>query len=83
MVSLYCVPLCEAPVFIRRICPGMWTADASLFIVMAGVLATFEVKSPLDEDGKEVLPQVKYTTGMIRWDQRGFIFYSINADGHC
>jgi len=51
--------------FGRRICPGMWTADASLFIVMACVLATFEIKPPLGQDGDVVLPQVKYTTGMI------------------
>ncbi|KIJ46528.1 hypothetical protein M422DRAFT_134348, partial [Sphaerobolus stellatus SS14] len=51
--------------FGRRICPGMWTADASLFIIMATVLATFNISPPVDHNGKHLFPNVKYTTGMI------------------
>lgn len=51
--------------FGRRVCPGRWLADASVFIAIASVLAKFNILSPLDEKGFEVLPPLSYSTGLI------------------
>ncbi|KAI0739092.1 O-methylsterigmatocystin oxidoreductase [Daedaleopsis nitida] len=48
--------------FGRRICPGQHYADASLFIVIASVLHTFDIAPPLDSEGKPVPLEAKFTT---------------------
>ena len=50
----------------HRICPGKHLAMNSLWIAMAQLLATYTIAKPLDEDGKEVDPEVKYTPGLVR-----------------
>jgi cytochrome P450 len=52
--------------FGRRICPGLHTAQDSLFIMAASVIATFDVSSILDKDKNPIIPEVRYTTGLIR-----------------
>ncbi|GJE94425.1 cytochrome P450 [Phanerochaete sordida] len=47
--------------FGRRICPGRYLADASLWIVMASVLAAFRIAPALDASGREIPPDVKFT----------------------
>ncbi|KAI0792973.1 cytochrome P450 [Irpex lacteus] len=42
--------------FGRRICPGMFFADQGLFIAIATLLWAFDLRPPLDKQGKEVLP---------------------------
>jgi hypothetical protein len=39
-------------------------ADASLWLVFASLIATFDIRPPV-KDGKPVLPSVKYTDGAI------------------
>lgn len=40
--------------FGRRICPGRFFSDNSLFMMIASVLAVFDMKPGLDENGCEV-----------------------------
>ncbi|KAK1220886.1 hypothetical protein PQX77_016321, partial [Marasmius sp. AFHP31] len=51
--------------FGRRICPGRHLAMNSLWIAMAHLLATYTIARPLDEDGNEIDPQVRYTPGLV------------------
>ncbi|KAG2117754.1 cytochrome P450 [Suillus clintonianus] len=51
--------------FGRRVCVGRYFADASLWIAMVSLLATFRFMRPLDSDGKEVDPIFQWSTGLI------------------
>ncbi|KDQ13799.1 hypothetical protein BOTBODRAFT_33236 [Botryobasidium botryosum FD-172 SS1] len=53
--------------FGRRICPGLHFADAMAFIILASVLATFDLGKPINNDGKEVEPDETYAFGLFRW----------------
>jgi hypothetical protein len=48
-----------------RTCPGVHFADASLFLTIASVLATFTILRPLDEDGNEVTPPEEFIDDML------------------
>ncbi|EPQ56877.1 cytochrome P450 [Gloeophyllum trabeum ATCC 11539] len=50
----------------RRICPGRHFADAAIWIVVASVLACFDISKATDENGQEIVPSVKYTDGLVR-----------------
>uniref|UniRef100_A0A0W0EW71 Putative cytochrome P450 n=1 Tax=Moniliophthora roreri TaxID=221103 RepID=A0A0W0EW71_MONRR len=50
--------------FGRRICPGRHFASLSLWHAMAYVLTTLEIRPAKDENGKVVLPEVKFTEGL-------------------
>ncbi|KAF8056983.1 cytochrome P450 [Lyophyllum atratum] len=52
--------------FGRRICPGRYLADSSLWIAMATILLTLEISKEIDEDGKEITPEVKFVTSVAR-----------------
>ncbi|CAE6431728.1 unnamed protein product [Rhizoctonia solani] len=43
----------------RRICPGQYIAEASMFIAVASMLAAFNIKKALDENGNEITPTTK------------------------
>ncbi|KAJ7585231.1 cytochrome P450 [Mycena floridula] len=49
----------------RRICPGRHFADGSLWIAMASMLAVFDISKAIDNDGKEITPQLTFTIGLI------------------
>ncbi|KAF8187616.1 cytochrome P450 [Mycena galopus ATCC 62051] len=51
--------------FGRRLCPGRYMAAASLWITVASIVATFDVKKALDENGLEVEPSYEYDSGFI------------------
>ncbi|KAF8989702.1 cytochrome P450 [Cyathus striatus] len=51
--------------FGRRICPGRFLADAAVWITVAKLLATFDVVPPLDENGKEYIPPIEMTPGLV------------------
>ncbi|GKU09673.1 unnamed protein product [Fusarium langsethiae] len=46
----------------RRICPGRLLADESLFIVIARVVAAFDIEKDVDERGNTIEPKVEFTT---------------------
>ncbi|KAF9257588.1 cytochrome P450 [Marasmius fiardii PR-910] len=50
--------------FGRRLCPGRHLADASVFITLATCLAALDI-SPVIEDGKPVLPEIKGEGGAV------------------
>ncbi|CUA68607.1 O-methylsterigmatocystin oxidoreductase [Rhizoctonia solani] len=45
----------------RRICPGKDVVDASLYLVMANIIATMDINKPRDEAGSEYEPEIKRT----------------------
>ncbi|KAK1234158.1 hypothetical protein PQX77_002641, partial [Marasmius sp. AFHP31] len=51
--------------FGRRICPGRYFAMNTLFLVVTHLLATFTMKKPLDDEGKEVTPKAEWHYGLI------------------
>ncbi|KAG7094385.1 hypothetical protein E1B28_007985 [Marasmius oreades] len=50
--------------FGRRVCPGRLLADASIFITLATCLAALDI-SPIIENGKPVLPEIKGEGGAV------------------
>ncbi|KAI0341374.1 cytochrome P450 [Trametopsis cervina] len=46
--------------FGRRICPGMYFADNSIFIAVAMMLGFFNISKATDENGREIIPEVEY-----------------------
>lgn len=52
--------------FGRRICAGQHVAEASLWYSMASLLSTFDMRAKVGVDGKPVMPNPKYFSGMIR-----------------
>lgn len=51
--------------FGRRACPGRWMVYESMWLVIASVLATFDITPTSDERGRPVLPEGKYTNSFI------------------
>ncbi|CAA7262429.1 unnamed protein product [Cyclocybe aegerita] len=51
--------------FGRRVCPGRYFAEATLFAIVATTLATCNVLPGHDADGKKVLPEFAYSSGAI------------------
>ncbi|EKM77557.1 hypothetical protein AGABI1DRAFT_130252 [Agaricus bisporus var. burnettii JB137-S8] len=52
----------------RRICPGRFFVHESLFIVIVHILAVFDIKPGVDEDGNEVEVKPNYvTTGVLQY----------------
>ena len=49
-----------------RICPGLLVAESTLFITVATMLSVFKF-SPVEENGKFVMPPVQQTDGLIRY----------------
>ncbi|KAI0763838.1 CyP450 monooxygenase [Trametes elegans] len=49
----------------RRICPGRYLADSSLFLTCACILHAFNIAPPLDENGRPVKLEAKMTTNTI------------------
>ncbi|KIK95907.1 hypothetical protein PAXRUDRAFT_826540 [Paxillus rubicundulus Ve08.2h10] len=53
--------------FGRRLCPGQHTADASLWISIATMLATLEFALAKDAEGKDVAFRPTYVNGVTRY----------------
>ena len=51
--------------FGRRICPGRYFTQSSIWIMMASVLSTFTLSKPLYENGNVIEPSGEYTTGLV------------------
>ncbi|CAL1709588.1 unnamed protein product [Somion occarium] len=48
----------------RRICPGRYLAEASLWIVATHLLTTFNVTRARDAQGREIVPPVEFTSAL-------------------
>ena len=62
----------------RRICPGMFLAEASLFACIAMSLAVFSVEKAV-ENGVPVTPVHENTSGIIRYAHK---FPALLSDAH-
>jgi len=51
----------------RRICPGRHFALRVLFLTVASTLATFDISKCLDENGNNIVPDGKYTSGLVSY----------------
>ncbi|KAF5597878.1 oxidoreductase [Fusarium pseudocircinatum] len=51
--------------FGRRVCPGRFLADESLFISISRLLAAFQIQKAVDGRGNEIEPQISVTPGLI------------------
>ncbi|KAL0574364.1 hypothetical protein V5O48_007587 [Marasmius crinis-equi] len=52
--------------FGRRICVGEHFANASLWLAIASILATLDIRKAKDGNGSDITPNVEFTTGMIQ-----------------
>jgi len=52
--------------FGRRVCPGRYAADASLWIAMVTMLAAFDFGHAKDVDGRDMAFEAKYAKGLVR-----------------
>ncbi|KAF8336876.1 cytochrome P450, partial [Cantharellus anzutake] len=50
----------------RRKCPGIHFADSMLWFTIVTLLATTRILPAKDSDGKDILPRVEYTGGLVR-----------------
>lgn len=50
--------------FGRRVCVGKHLAEASVWIVVATMLATMTIEKAVGADGKEIIPEVELTNGL-------------------
>lgn len=48
-----------------RICPGMHFGEASLFIAISSLLATYTFFKKKDDCGKEIIPDIKGASNAI------------------
>ncbi|KAJ7722333.1 cytochrome P450 [Mycena metata] len=51
--------------FGRRICPGRFLAQASVFITTASILAAFDITKFIGTDGQPVEPTYEYSSGLV------------------
>ncbi|QRV88345.1 cytochrome P450 family protein [Ceratobasidium sp. AG-Ba] len=58
--------------FGRRSCPGVHYGEASLFILIASILATFNIQSLKDEQGNPSLPKAFENAGRLSFDPKPF-----------
>ncbi|THH06638.1 hypothetical protein EW145_g3950 [Phellinidium pouzarii] len=52
--------------FGRRICSGRHFAENSIYVIIASILATFDIEKALDENGVPITPPLRYTPSFIR-----------------
>ncbi|TCD69432.1 hypothetical protein EIP91_007557 [Steccherinum ochraceum] len=50
--------------FGRRICPGQYFADSSVFLVLASLTATMDISKARDESGRPITPPVEFISGI-------------------
>ncbi|KAH9929109.1 cytochrome P450 [Epithele typhae] len=53
----------------RRICAGRHFARAGLFITIASILHVFDVSAPLDEQGKPIKIEPRFTDGLFSYPE--------------
>jgi hypothetical protein len=49
----------------RRICPGRYFADSSVWLIIARTLAVFDISKGLDDNGREIEPSALFMPGII------------------
>ncbi|KIJ24479.1 hypothetical protein M422DRAFT_274730 [Sphaerobolus stellatus SS14] len=59
------MPLSILVTYGRRVCPGRYMAEHSLFIAVASILQNFDITPARDSSGKEVMPEYEWTSGAV------------------
>lgn len=49
-----------------RRCPGMHLIESSLWIVMASMIATFDISKAVDEHGNMIEPEIVFDNAVFR-----------------
>ncbi|KAJ7302115.1 cytochrome P450 [Mycena albidolilacea] len=52
--------------FGRRICSGQYVADNSVWIAISSILASSNISNALDENGHVIVPESKFTDGLVK-----------------
>ncbi|EDR09909.1 uncharacterized protein LACBIDRAFT_248682 [Laccaria bicolor S238N-H82] len=60
-------PVVAAFGFGRRMCPGRYLSDNSLYSIVSSVLAVYNINAPLDGSGKPEQIDVNYTSGLLSY----------------
>ncbi len=47
--------------------PGAHFAEVLIYLSITGILATFNISKEVREDGLEITPELKFTTGITRY----------------
>ncbi|EUC62879.1 cytochrome P450 family protein [Rhizoctonia solani AG-3 Rhs1AP] len=77
------VPYAPAFGWGRRKCPGIYFAEASLFIVVASLLATFTFLKKRDAAGQEIEPKIEPVSNAIIMELKPFDFeLKLRSAGH-
>lgn len=50
--------------FGRRVCPGQYLALSGVYIIVATMLATMDLRCPTDHEGREIKPKVSFSNGL-------------------
>ena len=64
-VSVVCLTRRPSPHVTRA---GAQFAEISMFLSITGILATFNIRKHVDENGLEVAPKFEFTTGITRYE---------------
>lgn len=67
MLSVISISADQDEHFLRRNCVGMHLANATLWIMVASLLAAFEIKPAKDAQSVDIPIQVEYSDGLIRY----------------
>lgn len=51
----------------RSICPGRFLGMNSVWMAIASLCATMDIRKPIGPDGKEITPSGEYTSGLSCW----------------
>jgi len=60
-------PVVAAFGFGRRMCPGRYLSDNSLYSIVSSVLAVYNINAPVDESGKPKQLEANYTSGVLSY----------------
>ncbi|KAF5354016.1 hypothetical protein D9756_007051 [Leucocoprinus leucothites] len=55
--------------FGRRICPGRFLAEDSMFILISHILSVYDIRPGLDKDGKEIPIKPEMTNGLLSYPE--------------
>ncbi|KAH9917072.1 cytochrome P450 [Fomitopsis serialis] len=57
----------------RRICPGRRFADRSIWLAMAAMIATLDIRKARDASGEEITPRMAFTSGSVTSHAEDFV----------
>jgi hypothetical protein len=64
----------------RRICPGRFLSDNSLFCIISSVLSVFDISAGINPDGSLVKVEPKWTDGLVQCALVSYYYLCAGAD---